>query len=225
MGSEVHRIDIDGDLPLATWITSRMGTLSQSKADLARRMGYQATVEKGVRRVDALLGGDLKKYGNLRRALAAALDVDLAALDKVVADTRYVLWARDDREYRRVFSPHAIWDTEFRVPRPLLLAGMAGLQRALYFHPTSADPADWSEEATANCPPGIPCYGVVRGFWVNYTPDCAVYFNRNGEPGEVLGKAVRPGVPSASIGSRPVNLAELSQQRSQSLGKVDWTLL
>lgn len=214
MGSKVYRIDIDGDLPLATWITSRMGTLSLSKADLARRMGYQATVEKGVRRVDALLAGDLKKYGNLRRALAAALDVDLAALDEVVADTRYVLWARDDREYRRGFSSHAIWDTEFRVPRPLVIAGMAGLQRALYFHPTSADPADWSEEATANCPRGIPCYGVVRGFWVNYTPDCAVYFNRNGEPGEVLGKAVRPGVLSASIGSRPVNLAGLSQQRS-----------
>lgn len=209
MNSEVYRIDIDGELPLMTWMTSQMCALALSKADLARRMGYEITVEKGVRRLDALLAGDLRKYGNLRRELALGLYVDVTALDEVVADTRYVQWARDDREYRLGFTPHVIWDTEFRSPRPISIAGFIGAQRNLYFHPAGTNPADWSEEATANCPPGIPCYGVVRGFWVNYSPDCAVHFSKQGEPDDVLVQAIRPGVATASIGSQPINWVEV----------------
>ena len=220
-----YRIDIDGELPISGLIRSRMEALGLRKVDLARRMGYQTSVEKGIRRLDALLAGELRKYSNLRYALAAGLDVAVIALDQVVADTRHIQWARDDREYRRGFTPHIIWDTEFWVPRPIAIAGFVGAQRALYFHPTSENPADWSEEAAASCPMGIPCYGVARGFWVNYSPDCAVHFNKQGEPDEVLGKAVRPGIATALVGSRPTNWSEVTRQRERILKAVDWSPL
>ena len=146
-------------------------------------------------------------------------------LDAAVADTRYVLWARDDRQYRRDFKPHVIWDTEFQIPRPIAIAGMVGANRLLYYYPDSPRPQDWSAQAVANRPRGIPCYGVVDGFWVNYSPDCAVSFTNEGVPEEVFGQAVRSGVPSAVFGSRPTNRGEVTQQRKQSLDEIDWTLL
>lgn len=192
--SHRYRLDIDEALPLASLIEARLDGLGVSKADLARRMGYATTVEKGVRRIAALVKGDLKPYTNLRGPLAEGLDVDVSVLDAAVADTRYVLWARYDRQYRRDFRPHVVWDTELRIPQPTTIAGMVGANRMLYHYPVSTRPQDWSEEAVATRPRGIPCYGRVRGFWVNYSPDCAVHFNNEGVPGEVFGQAVRPGV-------------------------------
>ena len=215
--SHRYRLDIDGALPLASLIEARLDVLGATKAELARRMGYATTVEKGVRRIEALLKADLKQYTNLRGPLAKGLAVDESVLDAAAAETRYVLWARDDRQYRRDFEPHVIWDTEFRIPQPITIAGLVGANRLLYYYPDSPRPQDWSEQAVANRPRGIPCYGVIHGFWVNYSPGCAVSFTNQGEPEDVFDQAVRPGVPSAAFGSRPINWAEVTRRRRESL--------
>ena len=216
--SHRYRLDIDGALPLASLIEARLDVLGATKAELARRMGCATTVEKGIRRIEALLKADLKQYTNLRGPLAKGLALDESVLDAAVADTRYMLWARNDRQYRRDFKPHVIWDTALRIPRPITIAGLVGANRLLYYYPDSPRPQDWSEQAVANRPRGIPCYGVVDGFWVNYSPDCAVSFTNEGVPEEVFGQSVRPGFPSASFGSRPTNWAEVTAHRSESLG-------
>ena len=103
------------------------------------------------------------------------------------------------------------------LPQPITIAGLVGANRLLYYYPDSPRPQDWSEQAVANRPRGIPCYGVIDGFWVNYSPGCAVSFTNQGEPENVFDQAVRPGVPSAAFGSRPINWAEVTRRRRESL--------
>lgn len=213
-----YRLDIDAELPLTTWMSTRMAVLGLSKAALARRMGYLTTVEKGVRRLDALLRGDLKIYRHVRGALAIGLGVDAGVLDAVVEDTRHVQWARIDRDYRRGFLAHVVWDTERRVPRSIAVAAIAGLQRALYFCLSSENPSDWSEQAALHCPTSLPCYGAVCGFWVNYSPDCAVYFDRLGNPISVRNEAVRPGTATACIGTRPLGSPAIMSSETKPSG-------
>lgn len=199
--TEGYRLNIDEELRLSSVIKLRLAELGFSRANLVRRMRYESTVAKGLRRLDALMRGDLRSYANLRTPLARALDLHEGDLDKAADDTRYALWAREDRAYRSCFTPHGVWETESKVPRPIAVAGMIGAHRKLYFTPTGTKPADWSEEAADRCPSGIPCYGAVQGFWINYTPDCAIRFTRQGEPLAVLNQAVRPGFATAVLGS------------------------
>ena len=41
-------------------------------------------------------------------------------------------------------------------------------------------------------PEGVPAFGKTVGFVINYSPDKAVRFDRNGQPVAILDKAVRP---------------------------------
>ena len=202
-----YRLDIDADLPLTRLIRERMDALGLSKAELARSMGYGATVEKGIRRIEALLAGQLGKAGPVSEKLAEGLAVDPKIVDIAASDTRYVLWARDDRNYRRDFAPHVVWETEQSRPSPITIAGMVNAQGRLYWYPGSIDPVRISDEALRVMPQGVPCYGKVTGYHVNYSPDCAVRFDTNGEPLEALDHAIRPGFAKASVDGRPLGLA------------------
>lgn len=204
-----YRLDIDGELPLTTLIVSRLTALELTKAGLARRMGYETTVAKGVRRLEALLAGDLKQYSNLKEPLAKGMAVEGALLDEAAADTRYVLWAREDRAYRREFTPHVVWDTTLSIPSPITIAGFVNARRGLFWFPVAIDPARISDEATSAMPVGVACYGRVTGFYVNYSPDCAVRFNQQGEPLETFDHAVRPGFARASVAGRPLKLSDV----------------
>ena len=194
-------IDIDGELPLTSLIRSRMRELGLRNVDLAKRMGY-LNVDKGMRRVSSLIEGNTKAYPEHRLTLAGAIETDLTDLDSAYEDTIYTFWARDDRQYRREFVPHVVWETALRVPRPITVAAMASAHLGLYFYPTSERPKDWCDEALATCPRAVSCYGRVRGFWVNYSPDCAVLFSKLGAPREVIAHAVRPGRAVAKVKSR-----------------------
>lgn len=205
-----YRLDIDGELPLTTLMASRLSALELTKAGLACRMGYEATVAKGVRRLEALLAGDLRHYSNLKEPLAKGMAVEGALLDEAVADTRYVLWARDDRAYRREFTPHVVWKTTLSIPSPTTIAGFINARRGLFWYPGVINPACISEAATSAMPEGVACYGRATGFYVNYSPDCAVRFNQQGEALETFDHAIRPGYASASVAGRPLNLTEVT---------------
>ena len=204
-GARVYRRDIDGELPLKMLIASRLKALDLTKAGLARRMGYESTPEKGMRRLEAFVAGELKLYNSLKESLTRGLAVEEMSLDEAVADTRYVLWARADRMYRREFNPHVVWDTTLSIPSPITVAGLIDARRGLFWFPGAIDPARISDEASSTRPEGVACYGRVIGFYVNYSPDCAVRFNQLGEPIEVSACAVRPGFSSASVAGRVFN--------------------
>ena len=202
-----YRLDLDGTLPFAGFVAARLSALALTKAELVRRMGYSATVTKGIRRLEELLAGNLKLYNTRRSVLAVALEVSETELDDVVADTRYVLWARNDRAYRAEFRPHVVWATTKSVPSPITIAAMINAHRQLFWYPSPGNPSQISGEAVLAAPRGVPCYGFVVGFHVNYTPDNAVSFDLDGTPVAVLDTAVRPGRARASIGGRPFAFA------------------
>jgi hypothetical protein len=47
-------------------------------------------------------------------------------------------------------------------------------------------------QALDRLPEGVPALGKTIGFVINYSPDKAVRFDRNGQPIAILDKAVRP---------------------------------
>lgn len=206
-GGGPYRLDIDAVLPLTSLIESRLRMLDLSVAGLARRMGYETTVEKGVRRIEALLAGDLEQARKLTSGLATGLEVDKDVVQAAIEDTRYVHWARDDRAYRQAFQPHVVWETTLSVPSPIAVAGMVNARRRLFWYPGAIEAARISDEAVAAMPEGVACYGRVIGFHVNYSPDCAVRFNRQGESSGALDQAIRPGTSHASVKGRPLELA------------------
>jgi hypothetical protein len=53
-------------------------------------------------------------------------------------------------------------------------------------------------------PEGVPAFGKPNGFVINYCPDRAVRFDRNGQPIAILDKAVRPRTAVLRLGGRPV---------------------
>jgi hypothetical protein len=48
------------------------------------------------------------------------------------------------------------------------------------------------------------------GFIINYSPDCAVRFDLEGNPVELFDRAHRPGEATLSIGGRAMSHAELA---------------
>ena len=193
LGATGNRIDIEGELPISSLLSSQLRILGMSTAQAARRLGYETTVAKGVRRLSALIAGDLKHINTLREPLTNGLAIDQAVLDKSIEDTRHVLWARDDRDYRINFALHVVWKTALSTPSPITVAAISGARSHLLWYPSGIDPAHVSEAVREIMPDGVPCYGKVTGYYVNYSPDCAVHFNPHGEPLEVLSHAVRPG--------------------------------
>ncbi len=196
-----YRLDPDRPFPLIALLQAT----GLPPAHLAEKCGY-ANIAKGVRRLEALANGDLSNFESLKISLAEALGIDLDQLVAAATDTRYIQWARQDRAYRREFEPHVIWKTTLTRPSPITIAGMIGASRGLKYLPSNKHPLKISVEAVANCPRGVPCYGQVTGFYVNYSPDQAVEFDREGEALSVLDTAVRPGYATARINGRPLTL-------------------
>jgi hypothetical protein len=60
----------------------------------------------------------------------------------------------------------------------------------------------------------IPAFGKPVGFVINYSPDKAVRFDRNGQPIETQDEAVRPGTAVLRLGGRPIP--------AEALGLVFW---
>lgn len=204
-----YRLDPEAAFPLALLMRGS----GQRLAELARRCGY-TNLAKGIRRLEELAAGDLQHYPALRVGLAAALDMEPARLDAAVADTRYLLWAREDRSYRDNFRPHVIWATTNSIPSPIAIAGLINASGRLLWYPQTTSPSCISDEAALALPEGVPCYGRVIGFHVNYTPDNAVSFDCAGNPLAVLDAVVRPGRARATVGGRALEFPTPSVHRS-----------
>jgi hypothetical protein len=53
--------------------------------------------------------------------------------------------------------------------------------------------------------PAVTFFGPTTGFVVNYTPDCAVRFDLDGNPVEVFPRAYSPGEVFVQFGSRMIS--------------------
>jgi CO/xanthine dehydrogenase Mo-binding subunit len=74
-------------LAIETLIRDRCEELGLRPADLIRRTAYKNHA-KGLRRLDALLAGDLDQAKNLIRGLPAALEVAPDVVERAIVQTR-----------------------------------------------------------------------------------------------------------------------------------------
>jgi hypothetical protein len=58
-------------------------------------------------------------------------------------------------------------------------------------------------------PEGVIAFGKTVGFVINYSPDQAVRLDRNGQPIEILDKAVRPATAVLYLGRHPITAEAL----------------
>jgi hypothetical protein len=199
------------DLAIATLIRSRMTELGLSRGEFAQRLGYK-NIAKGIRRIDALCGGDIegtKQFLDLlpqaletpAEAVKHALDQTVRELElaaKEIAETRDKIW-------RETFRPHAIILTEKTVPSPIFVAAMIGVEKLLRIDlDLSQGPVSFVRQMLDRLPERVPAFGRTVGFVINYSADQAVRFDPNGQPIAILKVAVRPGTAVLRLGGRPI---------------------
>jgi hypothetical protein len=200
------------DLAIATLIRSRTTELGLSCGEFAKRLGYK-NLAKGIRRIDALCEGDIEGTKQFLDALPQALETSAEtvqlALDQTVRELELAekqeAEARD-KIWRENFRPHAIILTERTVPSPIFVAAMIGVEKLLRIDlDLTQGPVSFVRQAVDRLPEGVPAFGKPIGFVINYSPDKAVRFDRNGQPIAILDKAVRPGTAVLlRLGGRPI---------------------
>ncbi|MFO0991232.1 MAG: hypothetical protein U1E67_04785 [Hyphomicrobiales bacterium] len=208
--------------PLYRLIHSRSRELGLGIGAIAVRCGCNPS--KGARWLDAIAHG---RVGHPRAQeivcrLPSALelpkyDVDVALAETVVLNEQRRLAddAKQDAEWRASFRPHAHFDTQSRMPTQITIFLITGgpdkylkIKLDLKQPPLSyAGHAAKVVQETAY----VPFFGKPVGFFVNYSPDCAIRFDLKGTPIEVLDRAYDPGSGSVSIGGKRISGDELTR--------------
>ena len=199
------------DLAIATLIRSRMTELGLSRGEFAKRLGYK-NVAKGIRRIDALCEGDIEGTKQFLDVVPQALETSAETVKRALDQTVRELELAEKQEaeardkiWRENFRPHAIILTEQTVPSPIFVAAMIGVEKLLCIDlDATQGPVSFVRQVLDRLPEGVPAFGNPIGFVINYSPDKAVRFDRNGQPIAILDKAVRLGTAVVHLGGRPI---------------------
>jgi hypothetical protein len=121
-------------------ISSRCNELDIGPVELVRRCGYK-NLAKGLRRLEALHGGELKSTRGLIRGLPQALDLPAEVIQKAIDDTTKQLHEAHEAAWRAAFKPHAIILTDRKIPQPIFVAAIIGVDELLRIDfPPAASP-------------------------------------------------------------------------------------
>jgi hypothetical protein len=198
--------------PVRSLVERQSKVLRIRRSELARRCGFK-NIDKGIRRIEALCGGDLDSLSahKIVKALPIALEVGEDDVDLAVRETAYLIAqgkqiAAAEREiaWRGSFKPQAyLCGTQARPSSITMYALSGGPERWLKIPlDCSRPPVTYATQAlvVVHNTPTVPFFGPTTGFIVNYTPDCAVKFDVNGDPVEILGRAYCPTQVELKIG-------------------------
>jgi hypothetical protein len=120
--------------PIGRLILCRAQTLSLTRRDLARRLGYREISKAHKALGTALTTRTIPVH--MRTHLAHALEVDDFLLDAVLAETarqqreeRYARIVAQESAYAASFRPHLRTETEQTIPQPIFVAALVGTAR------------------------------------------------------------------------------------------------
>jgi hypothetical protein len=196
-------------LPIETLIEERSAEMGLRRSQMVSRLGYR-DVGRGLRGLSELCAGELDRHLALIAKLPDALQLSREAIDCAVAESRKEIEASDrqrreadELNWREQFQPHAVIIPERRVPSPIFVAGLIGVDKLLMIPlDTSRPRSSFIGQALRKLPDAIPAFGRPVGVVVNYTPDRAVRFDLHGRALELLPQAVRSGRARASLNAR-----------------------
>ena len=192
------------ELSIARLIRKRMRDLGITRGGLVRRMGY-CNIAKGCRRIDQVCHGQVEMAGKLRDALVRGLEVDIEVVDKAIEGTRTEMIATEDKAYRESFVPHAVILTERKIPSQITIYAMTGGSRhRMIPMKEGSSPETFATQAREALPDVVPFLGRPTGYVINYTPDFALVFNKEGRLIGRLDRAFRVGQSSVVVGGKEV---------------------
>ena len=191
-------------------IQKRLAERKMKRSELARGMGYaQDKLGKGCTRIDRIREGDLYLAWDLRERLAAGLQVSTEAVEAAIEGTRQA----QDAAWRLSFKPYGVVLTE-NTGRPtcsLFIFAVSGEGDKLTVRfEEGSDPATFVEQALRKLPKQVMGLGATTGFVVNYTPDRAVLYDREGRRIEELDEVMEARTSGATIGGKWVSSETLS---------------
>jgi len=170
--------------PLTDLIDRRCEELCLNKNDLLKALGYR-NMNKGHTWLKALAQGKgLNKIMiHNQKALCDTLEISLATLQDSVDSTWKLLEQAMDAEYARNFVPHALLKTERTVPSQITICAVTGGPKKwlLVQFEKDSDPATYVSQVIRKLPKGVPFFGKLLGFWINYSPENCVEFDLKGE--------------------------------------------
>ncbi len=187
------------ELSLVQLIRQRMQDLDITRGELARRMGY-SNIRKGCRRIAMICAGDLSLAETLRDALSRGLGVDLVNIDRSIDTSGTELMNVQDADFRQSFKPHAVvvtvlGETEYFpcMVSPTLKCSMREARMRIINFTEGSPPETYAVQACEALTEDLPLFmgSSTRGYVVNYSPDCALCFDKEGKPIESLSEALR----------------------------------
>ena len=148
----------------------------------------------------------------LIQTLPSALEVTTDVVKQAIEQTQQELHEADERAWRDSFRPHAIIVPKRKVPQPIFVAAMLGVDRLLRLDLDAAlgpvtyfsQAMDELKQRLARWKGVLPAFGRPVGFIVNYAPDHAIRFDIQGNTVEILDRAHRLGVAQFCIGRRSI---------------------
>ena len=189
------------EFAIADLIARRKAELRISSAEIVRRAGY-TSISGGMRRLDDLCRGDLsEKTKFLRDGLTGALDIAADQVQEAIEATQHQMaeiertrTEEEERRYRERFKPHGIWATEFERPTSITMVAFIGVERLLRFDlDLDRGEETFVSQAIAAMPSSVGFFGKVLGFYINYSPDRCIQYDREGDELATFTKARRPG--------------------------------
>jgi len=168
-------------------LIERMEQLGLKKSEVVRRWGY-SNIGKGLRRLDQIKVGSFVPNEELLSRLAAAVQLTKPAIKDAIAATQYELKQEaQEAEYREWlawcarFKPHAIVRTEHETPSPIFVVAIVGAEKILRLDFNYTKPqVQWIQEIIGKLPQDAIAFGKVTGFFLNYSPDRAIEYDRDG---------------------------------------------
>lgn len=203
-------------LAIESLVRRRCHELGLTPPELIRRCEYQ-NVSKGLRRLEQLYSGDFKMGAGLIAKLPVALDVPVDVIKRAVEGSQRYLRESEEAACRAAFRPHAVILTERKIPQPIFVVALIGVDVLLRldFDLTCA-PATFLTQALeglrqrlARWRGELPAFGRAEGIIINYDPDRAIRFDLEGRAVEGFNRAYRPGVAQFAIGGRAGSPGEL----------------
>ncbi len=180
-------------------VHERMVILGLSRGLIGQRLSPH-NPSKALRRLDDFIANGQWPSDDLAERLAGVLELPSAELITAARVTWDANAARTDAEYRARFQPHAVWTTVRNRPSSVAIAGFinAPAKRILLF-PANLPSEDFIDYCLEHVPEGVPLYGPITGFVINYTPAHAVRFNLNGNALETMNHAVQVGAACIKV--------------------------
>jgi hypothetical protein len=184
------------DNPVSQLIENRCRELSLNTNDFLRALGYK-NISKGRRRLQEWVQGTkLKNIKHVEKALCETLIIEPATLQDAMATTYAQIRHARDAEYARTFVPHAVFNTSYSRPTQIIACALTGGPKKWLVMEFEKDtnPVTFVAQVLRQLPEGIPFFGHVLGFWINYTPSNCVEFDLTGQTIAKFGYVKQVGV-------------------------------